>query len=286
LGVGIWSNRKSRFTLITAGDEFDEADFNVPPEEHTEEIFLETATSSGDSKRASTLKTLENRKVPQLRPHEIQIDSAADKLRKSPSRKGSFNSALPVPPNQTRVEARDPLRKDELVRSKHLGRPAGPLPTGSLSTTSSNALLDPGGPPRFLQEKHEPQTHLGDNIRSLDGSDSVDHAAPVGFYTARAAETVQNGSSLPSNASAFNPHLESPSIRKTAGIDHTKTKPVGRDSIPISPSVLPPRPNFINPQIDKNRKVGMPIGAASPLQNRNSYKPLQIKRPAEQDSGQ
>lgn len=32
--------------------------------------------------------------------------------------------------------------------------------------------------------------------------------------------------------------------------------------------------NFINPQADHNRRIGMPpAGMASPLQNRNSYKP-------------
>lgn len=32
--------------------------------------------------------------------------------------------------------------------------------------------------------------------------------------------------------------------------------------------------NFVNPQADQNRRIGMPpAGMASPLQNRNSYKP-------------
>ncbi len=40
--------------------------------------------------------------------------------------------------------------------------------------------------------------------------------------------------------------------------------------------------NFVNPQADQNRRIGMPLGgAASPLQNRNSYKPPQMKRPLE-----
>lgn len=269
--------------LIWAGDEFDEADFNVTHEEHSEETSLEIATSSRDSKRAPHLQALEDSNVPQLRPHVTRIDSAADKLRQSPSKLGAHNSSHPARPYEARIDGTDP---------KHPGRPASLLPTAPSSKPSSNAILDPGGLSRCLPEarlvqgKHEPQNRLGDNIPPFDNFDAVDHAAPVGFYTARAAETVQNGSNLPLKAPAFNPHLESPSIRKTAGVDHTKTKPVGRDSIPASPSLLPPRPNFVNPQIDKNRKVGMPVGAASPLQNRNSYKPLQIKRPAELDPAQ
>lgn len=267
--------------LISAGDGFDEADFNVAHGEHEQKTSLEIATSSRGSKRAPHLPNLDDSKAPQLRPYVTRIDSAADKLRQSPSKPGPSNGVHQARPNEARIDGINPT---------HPGRPAAPF-----SRTSSNATLDPGGLTKNLAEarlvkgEQEPPYPLRDsNIPPFD----IDHAAPVGFYTARAAETVQNGSNanLPLKAQPFNPHLESPSIRKTAGVDHTKTKPVGRDSIPVSPSLLlPPRPNsnFINPHIDKNRKVGMPVGAASPLQNRNSYKPpLQIKRPAEQDPGQ
>lgn len=110
----------------------------------------------------------------------------------------------------------------------------------------------------------------------------------MGFYTARVAETVQNAAGVPMQVPSFNPHLESPSIRKTAGIDHSKTKPVGKDIVgaPPSPAVMSPasRPNFVNPQADKTRRVGMPVGAASPLSNRSLHKPLQIKRVVEGNS--
>lgn len=113
---------------------------------------------------------------------------------------------------------------------------------------------------------------------------SVSCDPPLGFFTARAAETIQSASGIPPQAPSFNPHLESPSIRKTAGVDHTKTKPVARDLVgaPPPPAVSPAsRPNFANPQVDKARRVGMPGGAASPLANRSSYKPPQMKRPAD-----
>ena len=122
------------------------------------------------------------------------------------------------------------------------------------------------------------------------GSAEID--PPVGFFTARAAECLQNASGLPPNVPLFNPHAESPSIRKTAGVDHTKTKPVVRDSIaaPAATSVnqsLPPaRMNFVNPQTDQTRRIGMP-GTGSPMQNRNSYKPPQMmKRPADAQPAQ
>lgn len=114
----------------------------------------------------------------------------------------------------------------------------------------------------------------------LDSSSTAEHNPPVGFFTARAAESLQKGAAPPSNVPIFNLHLESPSIRKTAGIDHTKSKPVLTESIRASPAAatVPPRANFVNLQADRTRKVGMPMGAGSPLQNRGSYKPPQMKR--------
>lgn len=133
-------------------------------------------------------------------------------------------------------------------------------------------------------------TTAPENTPPSDSSNTADHNnPPVGFFTARAAESLQKGAALPSNVPVFNPHLESPSIRKTAGIDHTKSKPVRAETIVGAPNPPPPPPagatniprggNFVNPQADMNRRVGMPVGAASPLQNRGSYKPPQMKRP-------
>jgi len=40
----------------------------------------------------------------------------------------------------------------------------------------------------------------------------------------------------PLSTQAFNPHAESPSIRKTPGIDHTKSKPVNRSGQHVAPA--------------------------------------------------
>lgn len=115
-------------------------------------------------------------------------------------------------------------------------------------------------------------------------STTISGDPPMGFFTARAAETIQSASGPLPQAPSFNPHLESPSIRKTAGVDHSKTKPVARELVgaPPPPVQSPAsRPNCVNPQADKARRVGMPGGGASPLSNRSSYKPPQMKRPAE-----
>ena len=161
---------------------------------------------------------------------------------------------------------------------------------------SVNAVL----PPNPLQQPPDsrsvarpmqlPDTSAPQRTPPQDSSSSVDHQPPVGFFTARAAESIQKGAAVPSNVPLFNPHLESPSIRKTAGVDHTKSKPVRTEAVgaPLPPTptsttsvAAPPRTNFVNAQVDKARRVGMPVGIAIPLKNRGSYKPPQIKRPAE-----
>jgi DNA repair and recombination protein RAD52 len=117
------------------------------------------------------------------------------------------------------------------------------------------------------------------------------HDPPVGFITARAAEKVQGPTIITANAPVFNPHAESPSIRKTSGVDHRRSGRISRETVAAAPPInlggptaqpIPnPRPlnpppnqtNFINPQADTNRKIGMPGAMQSPVANRSAYKP-------------
>ena len=107
---------------------------------------------------------------------------------------------------------------------------------------------------------------------------------PIGFVAARAVEVVEGISAIRTRDMVFNPHAESPSIRKTPGVDHTKTKPVARDVLGASvaqphPALLSgPRMNFVNPQADQTRRIGMPGGGPSPLQNRSAWKQPQMNK--------
>ena len=169
------------------------------------------------------------------------------------------------PTDRAQVSSLRQLQRD-ISAGPAVARPVPQLPNHQQSTIINNTISD-------------------DTLRS-DASGTTEHEPPIGFFTARDASVVQNAAALPPNISVFNPHLESPSIRKTAGIDHTKTKPVGREVVggpPVAVQVTPlNRSNFVNPQADQARRIGMPGGAASPLQNRSSYKPPQMmKRPAD-----
>jgi DNA repair and recombination protein RAD52 len=119
-------------------------------------------------------------------------------------------------------------------------------------------------------------------------SNAPQQIPPVGFYSARAAPHVNSDSNavVPSNIPKFDPHAESPSIRKTAGIDHNKTIPVKRGlagvSVATTPAVqdgIPPRTNpprdFVNPSTDMHRRIGAPgVGMQSPgSMTGSAYKP-------------
>lgn len=148
----------------------------------------------------------------------------------------------------------------------------------------------------------------------------------VGFFSARAVkqitgskeEEIQNIPAAPLGALAFNPHAESPSIRRTPGIDHSRTKPLSIDGKHAPPVIRSEDENddttttnsngplgasksgtgapagqqqqgplssqrgnaFTNPQFNQARRIGAPTGPSSPLANRGQYRPLTVKRPA------
>jgi DNA repair and recombination protein RAD52 len=112
----------------------------------------------------------------------------------------------------------------------------------------------------------------------------------VGFITSRAADSLnQNGQPAPGsqNLPAFNPHAESPSIRRTSGFNHSTSAPVAKEGSGAGASYYnkTPKAQFMNPMADPTRRIGAPGASSSPLANRGSYKPPQpvAKRPAEGD---
>jgi DNA repair and recombination protein RAD52 len=124
--------------------------------------------------------------------------------------------------------------------------------------------------------------------QSLDeDSNSVRLDSGPGFVTARGVVNTKGDDATPlPQAPAFNPRTDSPSIRKTNGIDHTKSRPVPREAATgaLIPSIngaddplITHRGNGINPQLEGIRQIGRPpaIGSGGmniPLQNRGQFK--------------
>jgi DNA repair and recombination protein RAD52 len=110
----------------------------------------------------------------------------------------------------------------------------------------------------------------------------------AGFFSARAAQMIPESKAaegapapIPSHLPAFNPYAESPSIRKTPGVDHKSTRPLTRDLKHVPPpsqSIAASGPiqrpgNIVNPQLDAARRIGAPA-SPSPMSNRGGqYKP-------------
>ena len=125
---------------------------------------------------------------------------------------------------------------------------------------------------------------------------------PVAFFSAKAALADANPSAGTQNQpkQLFNPKAESPSIRKTPGIDHSSSKPVARNGQHVPPansqatsapsgnaggftplrqgiSSSQARGTALDPSLDQARRIGAP-GVGSPLANRGKYKPPTMKR--------
>ncbi|OKL58948.1 DNA repair and recombination protein radC [Talaromyces atroroseus] len=125
----------------------------------------------------------------------------------------------------------------------------------------------------------------GTNLVPMNNEQNISRNGPndasVGFYSARAVEMLRENPRGSPMAPKFDPHAESPSIRKTAGIDHTKSLAVSKPMLfGASQSPVPATRNFINPSMEVHRRIGAPGGnggIASPMNKgftTSSYRPL------------
>ena len=208
----------------------------------------------------------------------------------------------------------NPPRQPQTPHQQQSPRPA----TNSFAGAQNNTSNPNPRPPlqQFNQNRNSPAPPPAGAAQSHNSGQSNTAAPPetVGFFSARAVthipeEAIANGHIAPKGGQVFNPRAESPSIRKTPGIDHTKSKPLARNGQHVPPPASgdattgspsggtapsaakvmqrpgPPmaRGNVVNPQLDHTRRIGAP-GSSSPLANRNQYRPPTMKRPSGGDS--
>lgn len=185
-----------------------------------------------------------------------------------------------------------PQAAPSFARGHHNNSTTGPQPSHSPAISrlqSTTTILNPHSANHHTDAHHPPHNMNNHNNNTPRRTDCP---ATVSFYPARVAEMVQE-TDAPVNAPTFNPHAESPSIRKTVGIDHSRSKPVKQDVVlgtlnPGSVGVVggnaastssivgPSRGagaggiagggvgDFTNPQLLATRKIGMP-GSPSPI---------------------
>lgn len=287
---------------LTSAPEFDEVDFCVTEDDHPDEITL-----------ANSVQTSSNEKTPnQPAANAPSMQPPSRPLARSVSAGSTYNRQ-PQTPNQ-------------------------PTPRGQFSGGQNQPGHGGSRPQQQQFQQNRPQPHQNGNYTSHGpNQNGHPHQTPpkppgpsvpgagggevVGFFSARAVsqlpeESLNSGQVVPQAGQIFNPRAESPSIRKTPGIDHTKSKPVARNGQHVAPSSsqsggstaagpatgaapapgpgagmmgrasgpAPPQPaaaagrgNVINPQLDHARRIGAPGGGpGSPLANRGQYRPPTI----------
>lgn len=224
--------------------DFDEADFGSVDMDHPDEVTL---SADSTNSRPGPPNAVSERMAPPARL-EITTPSkppaGATLPHVAPARPaqsagsgptivpqplpGQRNSATPNPPNKTATSDPRPYSdhgarsSSPNVASQHF---AAPLPGQGPSTAQSNRT--------------------------------------AAFYSARAATNIDanNNIILPgvSASPKFDPRTESPSIRKTSGVDHNRSVPLKRD---LTVDTTPHTTQIINPQFDPARRIGGPGNAA------------------------
>lgn len=247
-------------TLDDDFGDFDMADFGVTEDGHPDEVIL--PASHGMGNKASTMGA-----AGQSNPMQPPTRTIGRALSNGPP---------PRPQPQTPQQAQQ--------------RPAGPV-HGRPNPPPNTRTSAPGGgaPAQVHQSRNNTPPPAGEQP-----------PGPIAFFSARAVQQLPEDAP-PGTASVgtdgaklFDPHADSPSIRKTPGIDHKTSKPVGRNGQHVAPTrrddeSVPPvnlangRPSLghaTNPSLANARQIGAP-GGMSPRGNRGQFRPLSVKRPAE-----
>lgn len=277
----------SHFSIVSnhhLGDVFDEADFVAPTVGNPDEVSLDVGTPQPPQRSYPR---------PQLPPAQQRPQGI------SSHPPGGSNMVTPSKPEKPWATGPGPA-----IRPTFHNNPTNPTTTNvhrnadnRQATVQGQALANncasqefqqtinrdrikpenPSGPanPRTVNNAQIPQAQ---NERSASEKPPAD--AAVGFYSARAVDTLRENPQASPMAPRFDPHAESPSIRKTAGIDHTKSVPISKPMLSsASPSTTAAR-DFINPSTDMHRRIGAPGGGGAMASPGNrgfttsSYRPL------------
>ncbi|CAG8949179.1 hypothetical protein HYFRA_00004802 [Hymenoscyphus fraxineus] len=282
------SNNTPTDTFDDEFGDFDEADFNVAdPDSHPDEVVLPApAAASHHFPGQNNNPNINTKPQNQTRPPQIRSQSMAAPPGRPQA--GNAPNTNPQTPNAGFSRSTSGAGAQSFRPPQENGPQSRPIPPGpphpvvkrvlnqpSRSNGVGSAPVSPARPP-------------------TDDPDSVGLPPQgAGFFSARGVAGVigKNGNGdnadpnappppIPANIAAFNPNLESPSIRRSEGVDHKSSKPLGRDGKHIpSPSPAVGARNIINPKLDTTRRIGAP-GSPSPMANRNMYKPPS-KRPVD-----
>ncbi|KXS96079.1 hypothetical protein AC578_6372 [Pseudocercospora eumusae] len=288
------------------GNEFDETDFSNPDEVRMDDSLISNGAQvpaqrpiNGQQPNAQRQSMARTNSMPQMRPPNAQpqVPAQTAQALQRPQMPPQAPMAAAQPPNRMlppQAPGNQPRPQQPQV-SNVQGQANG---DGVRSNSSSGSTV--GSPAAQAQQRQS-----NGQVQNLEqASAQPPPGAPVGFVSGRAADGTRPGA-----PTAFNPHAESPSIRRTQGIDPRVSAPIkrtqlGNQTSAVSPAPLPnaagsfqtgaaPPPhglprvgasNFVNPQADMNRRIGMPQQSRPGFQGANNYRPpTAVKRPAMAD---
>ncbi|KAI1737512.1 hypothetical protein F4680DRAFT_460336 [Xylaria scruposa] len=264
--------------------DFDMADFGVTEDGHPDEVVLPAS-----HEQATRLSE---------RPPSLITGNVNDRSR--PPVNG--NPPKPMQPMQSMQPP--PRSAAQPPRPPHTPNQQAPRPPGQFQGRP-NPQQQPPRPQSFANATAQQaaansrmMTPPPNAISRPPSGMNAPNAAPAElatFFSARSVKDVPESAEpgtaaiVERGAKVFDPRAESPSIRKTPGIDHKSSKPVSKTGVHVEPVKREPNqqrpglngpPNVVNPSLSQMRQIGAPGGAGSPLGNRGQYRPPTMKRPA------
>ncbi|KAK6429535.1 DNA repair protein rad52, partial [Oleoguttula sp. CCFEE 5521] len=285
---------------------FDETDFSHPDEVRLDDSTTAAAIQSPAQHQMMAQRNGLNRmhSAPHLRPPNMHPPEAPNGMQ-APQRP----DAMPRPSNfgpqapQTRM-------LPPQTPGNQSPRPMNGNTDGAGSRSHTSSLEDPAAHQTRVPPQRPTTNDIPAETYQPPPPQDPPPDIPGGFITGRSAALINgpHDARPPAASLAFNPHAESPSIRRTHGVNPGKSAPILRTNLAtttpttaapagglVPPSAAAslqqgsanagqPRPNsnFINPATDPNRRIGMP--QAGGLRNGSAYKPpTNLKRPVMAD---
>ncbi|KAF3491907.1 DNA repair and recombination protein rad22 [Arthroderma uncinatum] len=183
-------------------DVFDEADFAEHTSLHPDEVVLEETSNAARPPRQHGPPIPQQPATTGNSAHTNRMGAQAN-LRNPPT-------AGPTPGG--------------LPPGRQAGQPNGPLFPNPAEQHRPDPALNNNGSRSPKKGISPPNTQVGEDKRPEE--------PVVGFFSARAAEALINDPyAAAKSAPVFDPQFDSPSIRKTAGIDHNSSSPIVRKSL-------------------------------------------------------
>ncbi|KIX95761.1 uncharacterized protein Z520_08469 [Fonsecaea multimorphosa CBS 102226] len=226
-------------------------------------------------------------------PDEVALPAEATDSTNKSSYSASERMHAQSRPDQTTTPSKPPANAHPDLRVALLKAPQT-LPTTTVIPQPLPGQRQQGAPVPIAKPSIGDSRLPVDNLSRAASPISTHHLPPqqagqgIGFYSAKAAEALDENNNVISAAAAaaprFNPHAESPSIRKTSGVNHNRSIPLKRD---LTPDTTNLRTNVINPQSDPMRRLGAPghpsgqISSGTRGPNTSAYRPPTRRGPPE-----